>query len=52
MNLNGVFNLKLLWDDIYQLWNEISKKACLIGEKFDLKVKRLFNSTSLEYFRK
>ena len=34
MNLNGVFNLKLLWEDIYQLWNEIIEKACLIVVNF------------------
>ena len=52
MNLNGIFNLKLLGDDFYQLWNENIEKACLIVEKSNLKVNRLFNSTNFEYFRK
>ena len=58
MNLNGIFNLKLLWDDIYQLLNKnIEKKTfnrwkILFFSKFALKVNRLLNSTNLEYFRK
>ena len=56
--LNGVFNLKLLWKDIYQLWNENIEKSMFNRwkifdfSKFDLKVNRLFNSTNLEYFWK
>ena len=35
MNLNGVFNFKLLWNDIYQLCNEnLKKKTFLIVENY------------------
>ena len=43
MNLDDVFNLKLVLDDIYKLGNEnIKKKACLIVEKsrfFEIRLK-------------
>jgi len=37
-----VFNLKLLWNDIYQLLNKNIEKTCLIVEKsrfFEIRLK-------------
>jgi len=42
MSLVGDFNLKLLWEDIYQLWNENIEKARLFVEKtwfFEIRLK-------------
>ena len=51
MNLKYVFYLKLLLDDIYQLWNENIIRKSMIDRwknldfsKFDIKINQLLNS--------